>query len=121
MKFVFDTSPLSTLFKNYYRRRFPTLWEKFDAILEEGRLISAREALREIEDGPVESLREWAANHEDLFTSPTAEEAKLVGRNLYRSALPTEHRAAENSERRENRRSVHCRPRSCRKLRHCHA
>ena len=26
----------------------------------------------------MESLREWAANHEDLFISPTAEEAKLV-------------------------------------------
>jgi len=76
--YVFDTSPLSTLFKNYYRKRFPTLWGHFDSIVEEGRIASTREVLREIEDGPVETLREWAKYQQDLFPAPTAQEGAFV-------------------------------------------
>ena len=47
MIFVFDNSPLSTLFRNFYRSRFPSLWEKVDAIVDEGRLVSTREVLNE--------------------------------------------------------------------------
>ena len=59
MIFVFDSSPLSALFKNFYRSIFGSLWDDFDTLVEEGRLVSTREVLREIEDGPVEGLREW--------------------------------------------------------------
>lgn len=76
--YVFDTSPLSTLFKNYYRRRFPTLWVQFDALVADGRIVSTREVLREIEDGPVESLRDWAANNHALFPALTAAEGSMV-------------------------------------------
>jgi len=78
MTYVFDTSPLSALFRNFYRGRFPSLWVRFDAIVEDGRLVSVREALREINDGPVESLRDWADDHPDLFPAPTPEEANFV-------------------------------------------
>ena len=80
MTYVFDTSPLSTLFKNYYRRRFPTLWQHFDELVDNGDIVSTREVLREIEDGPVESLREWAAQNGELFTMPAAEEGGFVAR-----------------------------------------
>ena len=80
MSYVFDTSPLSGLFRNFYRRRFPSLWEKFDALVAEGRLMSTREVLHEIENGPVESLRDWAANHHDLFPAPNAAEGAFVAR-----------------------------------------
>ena len=63
MTYVFDNSPLSTLFRNFYRRRFPTLWQHFDELVDDGDIVSTREVLREIEDGPVESLREWAAQN----------------------------------------------------------
>ena len=33
MSYVFDNSPLSALFKNYYPNRFPSLWERFDAVV----------------------------------------------------------------------------------------
>jgi hypothetical protein len=76
--YVFDTSPLSTLFKNYYRRRFPTLWRNFDQLVADGGLVSTREALREIEDGPVPDLRDWAQNNHALFSTPNAAEGAFV-------------------------------------------
>lgn len=80
MTYVFDNSPLSVLFKNYYRRRFPSLWEKFDVLVEDGDIVSTREVLREIEDGATDSLREWAAENGDIFTIPNAEEGAFVAR-----------------------------------------
>ena len=49
MSYVFDNSPLSTLFRNYYPQRFPTLWKRFDKIVADGALVSTREVLREID------------------------------------------------------------------------
>lgn len=80
MIYIFDTSPLSTLFRNYYRRRFPSLWEKFDALVDNGQILSVREVYQEITVGPVESLRVWAAAHQEIFTTPTAEEGAFVAR-----------------------------------------
>lgn len=80
MSYVFDNSPLSALFKNFYRRRFPSLWERFDDLVAEGRIVSTREALREIEDGATETLRDWAADNQQLFATPTAPEGAFVGR-----------------------------------------
>ena len=80
MTYVFDNSPLSTLFRNFYRGRFPTLWQHFDELVDNGDIVSTREALREIEDGAVEKLREWAAQNGELFTIPNAEEGAFVTR-----------------------------------------
>jgi hypothetical protein len=65
MTYAFDNSPLSVLFKNYYRRRFPSLWQRFDDL---------------VADGAVESLRDWAAQNVELFTIPTAAEGRFVAR-----------------------------------------
>ena len=78
MSYVFDTSPLSALFKNFYRNRFPSLWERFDDLVANGQIVSTREVLREIEDGATESLREWVAQNQRLFTVPTAAEGAFV-------------------------------------------
>ena len=32
MKYVFDTSPLSVLFRTYYQDRFPSLWNLFNEL-----------------------------------------------------------------------------------------
>jgi len=74
MSYVFDNSPLSVLFKNFYRSRFPSLWERFDTLVADGQIASTREAYREIEDGPTESLRAWALENRHLFATPTAVE-----------------------------------------------
>jgi hypothetical protein len=58
VSYVFDNSPLSTLFRNYYRKTFPSLWQRFDQLVDDGRLVSTREVFREIEDGPSEILLE---------------------------------------------------------------
>jgi hypothetical protein len=80
MSYAFDTSPLSALFRNYYRTVFPSLWQGFDDLVTNGSILSTREVLREIDDGAPANLRLWAADHAELFPSPTAEEAQFVGR-----------------------------------------
>ena len=57
MSYVFDNSPLSALFRNYYRKRFPSLWQRFDQLVADGRLVSTREAFREIEADPAAGAR----------------------------------------------------------------
>jgi hypothetical protein len=78
--YVFDNSPLSTLFRNYYRNRFPSLWRNFDALVDEGALVSTREVFREIIDGPITELRDWAEDHQNLFATPTAAEGTFVAK-----------------------------------------
>lgn len=80
MIYVFDTSPLSTLFKNYYRKRFPSLWSQFDDLIDNHQIVSTREALREINDGSNKDLREWSDLNRDIFTTPNAIEGAFVGR-----------------------------------------
>jgi hypothetical protein len=76
--YIFDTSPLSSLLRNFYRRRFPSLWEKFDVLVDNRQILSVREVLREINDGGPETLREWVKAHQEVFATPTAEEGVFV-------------------------------------------
>ena len=78
MSYVFDNSPLSALFRNYYRKTFPSLWQRFDQLVDDGRLVSTREVFREIEDGPSEILLEWAKANRALFATPTPDEGAFV-------------------------------------------
>lgn len=47
--YVFDTSSLSVLIKHFYESRFPSLWIKIDDLINSGKMISVREARRELE------------------------------------------------------------------------
>jgi hypothetical protein len=76
--YAFDTSALSALFRNYYRDVFRTLWTGFDQLVSDGRIVSTREVLREIEDGSLDELRQWAAANKKLFATPTADEGAFV-------------------------------------------
>ena len=78
--YVFDNSPLSTLFRNFYPSRFPSLWRRFDTLIDNGSIVSTREVLREVNDSSIEYLRSWARDHHDLFYQPTAAEGKYVAR-----------------------------------------
>jgi hypothetical protein len=80
MSYAFDTAPLSTLFRNFYRNVFPSLWHGFDGLVASGAILSTREVSHEIDDGPLENLRQWATDHPELFPPPTAEEARFVAR-----------------------------------------
>ena len=77
MSYVFDTSPFVNMFRYYYRSAFPSLWERFDTLIEEEQIVSTREVLREIEDRDDDLLR-WAKNNDGLFTMPTADEGAFV-------------------------------------------
>lgn len=79
MKYVFDTSPFVSLFKNFYPSTFVTLWQNFDALIDDGEIVSTREVLREIQEQDDE-LHDWAKRHRALFTTPTAEEGEFVNR-----------------------------------------
>lgn len=78
MSYVFDCSPLSALFRNYYRKTFRSLWERFDGLVADGEILSTREVAREIKDGGPESLIQWATQHSDIFTMPTAAEGEFI-------------------------------------------
>lgn len=77
MSYVFDTNVFITLFSNFYRERFPSLWELFDEMISENRITSTREALREIEDRNV-GLYKWAQNNQEIFITPNAKEGAFV-------------------------------------------
>lgn len=79
MSYVFDTNAFSQLFHSYYRNRFPTLWQQFDELIDNGEITSTREVAREIEGDRVVALRNWAQNKRHLFPSPDAAEATFVG------------------------------------------
>lgn len=78
MSYVFDNSPLSVMFKNYYPKRFKKLWGEFKKLTDNGDILSTREVLREIEDGAPQNLREWAEKNKHIFSTPTAAEAAFV-------------------------------------------
>ena len=79
MKYIFDSDSLINLFRHYYPERFPTLWEKFHALVSAGELISVREVFNEI-GSSEDSLAIWAkGQRKELFSEPTPEELQFVG------------------------------------------
>jgi len=77
MIYVFDSSPLIDLFRYYYPDRFPSLWENFDALVLERRIISVREVRNEL-DGYGDRLSDWVKDHRELFSTPTTDELSFV-------------------------------------------
>lgn len=75
--YVIDTSVISALHRNYYRKSFPSLWKRFDAMVANRQFTSTREVRRELEDGSAAPLA-WARENEHLFPTPTTDEAEVV-------------------------------------------
>lgn len=78
--YIFDNSPLSVLCRNYYPKRFPTLWKNFNSLVASGGIVSTREVHREIEGSALEGLRDWAKSYASLFPAPTAAEGTFVAK-----------------------------------------
>ena len=78
MSYVFDTGIFSQLFRNYYPAVFPTLWQRFDALISAGTITSVREVLREVNNSPDQSMKAWAAGCGTVFTPPDPEEAAFI-------------------------------------------
>lgn len=82
--YVFDTSSLIVLFTNFYQGRFPSLWERFDGLISEGRIVSVREVYNETTSSYAETrLVQWIKDHRELFAEPTVEELQFV-REIFR-------------------------------------
>lgn len=77
MIYVFDSGPLIDLFKHYYPDRFPSLWENFNALVLERRIISVREVRNELE-GHGDRLSDWVKDHHEFFLTPTTDEFNFV-------------------------------------------
>ena len=77
MNYIFDTGPFIILFRHFYRERFPTLWEKFDSLIEEKTISSVREVKRELEIRD-DKLKLWTKENKGIFTSPSIEEFEFV-------------------------------------------
>lgn len=76
--YVFDSGPLIDLFRHYYRTRFPSLWESFDAMVIEGRITSTREVFNELE-GRGDNLATWCKeNRQQVFLTPSTQEQEFV-------------------------------------------
>jgi hypothetical protein len=75
--YIFDVNSLQALFA-IPKKIFPSMWDQYDELIVSGKILSVKEAAKEIErkDG---LLAEWAKNHKKIFAAPTAEEALFVG------------------------------------------
>ena len=77
MIYVFDSSTLIRLFRNFYLSRFPSLWEKFDQAVKVESITSVREVCNEIEQHD-DRLSAWAKSHRDFFQKPSEDEKAFV-------------------------------------------
>src|SRR3989338_9547423 len=75
--YVIDTSSLIDLNKRYPIDVFPSLWQKVEALIAKGHLISCREVLKEI-SVKDDALKKWAVKQKRLFRELDAEQGKIV-------------------------------------------
>ncbi len=68
MKYCIDTSALLDAWIRWYPNDlFPTLWERMDCLIEENRLVSSEEVLRELERKEGDALHRWAKDRSHVF------------------------------------------------------
>lgn len=77
MRYVFDSGPLIWMFKYYYPERFPSLWKKFDQLVEDEQIISVKEVSRELE-GQDDLLSQWVKNNTPFFQLPATHDFQIV-------------------------------------------
>ena len=78
MRYVFDSSSLINLFQHYYPERFPSLWEKFDDVVENEHLTSVKEVFNEVSRRD-DALSIWVKEQKNkLFSNPTMDELHFV-------------------------------------------
>jgi len=79
--YIFDTNSLIVIFTNFYQSRFPSLWEKFDTLISNGRIVSVREVYNEITSYYADTRPvKWAKDNRKLFEEPSTEEMEFVGK-----------------------------------------
>jgi len=77
MIYVFDSNSLIDLFKHYYPSRFPSLWEKFDALVLSENITSVREVANEITQMD-DRLSGWTKSNKIIFPISSPDELRIV-------------------------------------------
>lgn len=68
--YCIDTSALiAAWYERYKPKRFPKLWDQFDALISEGRMVSSTLVLTECEKRSPE-LYDWLKERSDMFIAP---------------------------------------------------
>jgi len=79
MIYIFDCNSLSNILNHYYQDRFPSFWDKFDAMVEAVSIISVREVGNELsEKFAEEKIERLKKQNENFFRSPTPEELSFI-------------------------------------------
>jgi len=76
-QYVVDTSALIDLKNQYPESVFPGLWERFNEMCDQKKIVSPREVLREIKKGD-DDLLEWSEKYPEIFLEPTEEEIEIL-------------------------------------------
>ena len=76
--YVFDTMVFSQIFRFYYRRRFPSLWKRFEEMVGNKRITSTREVKRELNDFGNGVFQTELTEFTELFPTPTNFEEDFV-------------------------------------------
>src|SRR5438876_11179440 len=76
-QYVIDTSALIDLKDQYPEKIFPGLWERFNEMCNQEKIIAPREVLREIKRGDDELL-EWAEIYNHIFLEPCDSEIAIL-------------------------------------------
>ncbi|SMN02407.1 hypothetical protein SPONN_999 [uncultured Candidatus Thioglobus sp.] len=77
MIYVFDSNTLIKIFHHYYRDQFPSFWNKFDAYVNDGKIVSVRSVKAELKTGE-DSLADFVQSH-NIFDIPTDKETEFIG------------------------------------------
>lgn len=78
MVYVFDTSSFIVI-GHYYPEQFPSFWDKFNWAVDTGKIISAREVFRELDqEASVDHLADWIKRHKNIFTIPDTAATQFV-------------------------------------------
>ncbi|OGC01330.1 hypothetical protein A2V82_10875 [candidate division KSB1 bacterium RBG_16_48_16] len=81
MIYVFDDNSLSNVLNHYYADRFPSFWEKFDTMVQNGNIISVREVRLELTSKfNDETIDRLARYNGDFFANPRPEELAFITR-----------------------------------------
>ncbi|KMY85872.1 hypothetical protein BUMB_00426c [Candidatus Paraburkholderia calva] len=79
LMYVLDTGVIWNLHKNYYRKRFVSLWKEFQLVAD-GKITLTREVFHELGEGSPGADLEWAKANAKLFASPDAKEGTFVAK-----------------------------------------
>jgi len=76
--YIFDTNVFRTL-GHYYPSRFPTIWERIDRLVREGRLLSVREVRNELEYvSASDHVNAWVKSNRRVFRPASPKECRMV-------------------------------------------